>query len=36
MLKITEILDFPGGPVIDSILLMQGGVGLITGWGMKI
>ena len=36
MLKITEILGFPGGSVIDSILLMQWGVGQIPGQGMKI
>ena len=36
MLKITEILGFPGGPLIDSILLMQGGVGSIPGRGIEI
>ena len=36
MLKITEILGFPGGPLIDSILLMQGGVGSIPGREIEI
>ena len=28
--------DFPGGPVVKTALLLQGGMGSISGWGTKI
>ena len=31
-----EVGDFPGGPVVDSVLPMQAGEGSVPGWGPRI
>ena len=31
-----EVGDFPGCPVVDSVLLMQAGEGSVPGWGTRI
>ena len=33
--KTTEIRDFPGGPVVKTLLSNAGGAGSIPGWGAK-
>ena len=33
--KTTEIGDFPGGPVVKTLLSNAGGTGSIPGWGAK-